>query len=79
MRSAIMDRPMEIPGGTVHQTASFGATVAEPGLFSSSETLIRAADEALYRAKARGRNHVVFCMSSPEVGKEEPDLRTVQS
>jgi diguanylate cyclase (GGDEF)-like protein len=78
MRSAIMDTPIDIPGGTVRQTASFGATVAEPGLFEDSEALIRVADEALYRAKARGRNHVVFRGMNPEVEKEEPDLRTVR-
>jgi two-component system cell cycle response regulator len=77
MRSAIMDTPMEIKGGTVRQTASFGATVAEPGALDSSEALIHAADDALYRAKARGRNHVVFRGMGSEIEKEDPDLRTV--
>jgi two-component system, cell cycle response regulator len=43
-----------MPGGSV--TISAGVAVLQPGL--TQETLVRSADEAVYRAKERGRNLV---------------------
>jgi predicted signal transduction protein with EAL and GGDEF domain len=49
-------------------TASLGVAVF-PDHGSDVETLIRAADAALYQAKAAGRNRVVVCGSeAPAVG-----------
>jgi diguanylate cyclase (GGDEF)-like protein len=58
-RIAIERLSIESSKGPLRVTASFGvsAFVARSGM--TSETLIRSADEALYRAKARGRNCVV--------------------
>jgi diguanylate cyclase (GGDEF)-like protein len=39
-------------------TISLGVATAVPGESSSPETLVAAADEALYRAKRAGRNRV---------------------
>jgi len=44
------------PGGIV--TISLGVATAAPGAATSPETLIAAADEALYRAKRAGKNRV---------------------
>jgi len=49
--------PIPIPGGTVHATVSIGVTLAGPNEPTSS--LVARADEAMYRAKETGRNHVV--------------------
>lgn len=46
------------PFGVV--TASIGVAVLVPGEHDTHETLIRQADQALYRAKANGRNQVVL-------------------
>jgi diguanylate cyclase (GGDEF)-like protein/PAS domain S-box-containing protein len=49
--------PIPIPGGTVQATVSIGVTLAAPNEATSS--LVARADEAMYRAKETGRNHVV--------------------
>ncbi|MCY2931669.1 MAG: diguanylate cyclase [Planctomycetota bacterium] len=56
LRISICCRPLEAHGKTVAVTASFGVAGHE-GL-KSPEALVGAADEALYRSKAAGRNCV---------------------
>jgi diguanylate cyclase (GGDEF)-like protein len=56
IRAAIAARPLAVNGVTVPVTISAGAVMAFDG--SSSDGLIGAADEALYRAKSAGRNRV---------------------
>ena len=48
-------------------TLSCGVSGCEPTAFGDAERLLRQADHALYRAKARGRNRV----ESYEGGEEE--------
>ena len=60
LRSFLAEASVNVPGGEVNLTASFGCTSALPGSMQTSETLIRRADEALYLAKRRGRNRVEF-------------------
>jgi diguanylate cyclase (GGDEF)-like protein len=58
IRAAIERHGVRVPNGVLHVTASIGVA-ATPLHASSGEKLIQAADEALYRAKAGGRNQVV--------------------
>ena len=55
-RSAICDLPIEVPTGSVRVTMSFGVASTASGFGN----LLRAADEALYRAKDAGRNRVAL-------------------
>ncbi len=49
----VLDEPIVMTGGPVYVSASFGVAYAHAG--SNAEDLVRDADAALYRAKARGR------------------------
>lgn len=60
LRSSIGREPMTMTESSVRVTASFGATTAIPGAVYDVEQLIHVADEALYRAKALGRDRAVF-------------------
>ncbi|WP_321477299.1 diguanylate cyclase [uncultured Paludibaculum sp.] len=60
LRLAIEASPFSLSGRNVAITASFGACTMVPTKTSDAETLIRVADDALYEAKRKGRNSVVF-------------------
>ncbi len=63
LRAAICAGPISIASANdvaYMLTASFGVTISSPMSLESPESLVRVADEALYAAKRRGRNRVVF-------------------
>jgi two-component system, cell cycle response regulator len=56
---ALFDRNgLHTSEGIFHVTLSFGVSACDPALDPNEDALIRAADEALYRAKKLGRNRV---------------------
>jgi len=57
IRGMLYDSPMIIEGAELRVTASFGVTVANGG-GGTPDLYVRVADEALYKAKAGGRNQV---------------------
>lgn len=60
LRQCVADQPVETEVGQIAVTLSLGIASVEQGEKETldCETLLRSADEALYAAKARGRNRV---------------------
>ncbi|MFM7420174.1 MAG: GGDEF domain-containing protein, partial [Alphaproteobacteria bacterium] len=56
LRAAIADRPIDLGQAKLPVTVSIGSALS--GLTTEAETLIAAADSAMYRAKGSGRNCV---------------------
>lgn len=57
IRAMLHEHPMMIEGTELRVTASFGVTTSD-GVSGPPDIFVRVADEALYRAKASGRNRV---------------------
>lgn len=56
IRKAIEDKPVNFEGRAISVTASFGVAVSTPRQMRDAQQLVREADDALYQAKANGRN-----------------------
>jgi diguanylate cyclase (GGDEF)-like protein len=67
LRECIARDPMVAPECSIHLTASFGVSTSGVGQRIEATALIRAADEALYRAKEQGRNRVELALEDAEV------------
>ena len=74
MRASLADGAMAINEESRLITCSFGATAWVPGADTNQESLIRLADDALYAAKRKGRNCVVFLPPADSVDgvQQEP-------
>ena len=67
LRLAIAALEVEVPSGPVRLTASVGLATSFPWEGAAAEqALLRRADEALYRAKAAGRDCTIAWSSEPE-------------
>jgi len=64
MRSEIASRPIALDSSEIRVTASFGVAICSDEDPLDLATLLRLADEALYRAKEHGRNRVEFAAPS---------------
>lgn len=60
IRSNLAERSIVAEGTEIRVTASIGLAFSVPGRSRNEMALIMTADEALYQAKADGRNRVVF-------------------
>ncbi|HUI79158.1 MAG TPA: diguanylate cyclase [Bryobacteraceae bacterium] len=58
LRLALATRPFSINGQPISVTCSIGCTFCSTAYPDCADSLIRTSDEALYRAKQQGRNHV---------------------
>ena len=58
IRQLVMNRPIVTERGDVSLTVSLGLACLEPGLNNNLEQILDFADQALYRAKALGRNRI---------------------
>jgi diguanylate cyclase (GGDEF)-like protein len=66
LRSFIAGNEVDTPEGLISVTISLGIAVAGNGRNMNADSLIRAADKALYEAKAKGRNRVeIFSDGEP--------------
>ena len=71
MQKAVFQEPVVLAEGPVNVTISLGVTGYAQGEPDDLQALIRAADGALYRAKAAGRNRVMVAESA-DFGEDPP-------
>jgi len=71
MQKAVFQEPVLLAEGPVNVTISLGVTGYAQGETDELQALIRAADGALYRAKAAGRNRVMVAESA-DFGEDPP-------
>ncbi|WP_430765420.1 GGDEF domain-containing protein [Pseudomonas citronellolis] len=65
LRKLLEDTPLPMKDGLLYLTASFGVASLAEGVSSTYERLYSTADQALYRAKASGRNRVEILDAAP--------------
>nr|WP_301295697.1 GGDEF domain-containing protein [Pseudomonas nitroreducens] len=68
VRRLLEETPLPMKDGLLYLTASFGIACLEAGIPGTYEGLYAAADKALYKAKASGRNRVEVIELGTEMG-----------
>lgn len=68
VRRLLEETPLPMKDGLLYLTASFGIACLEAGIPGTYEGLYAAADKALYKAKASGRNRVEVIALGMEMG-----------
>jgi two-component system cell cycle response regulator len=66
LRAAIAAEPITVSGNELSMSISVGVATSVPGAPFNSESLLHAADGALYRAKHEGRNRICVALSTPD-------------
>jgi len=72
LRSSLAQKPIDLPEGVLPLTCSLGVAVGGLASKDNSDSMLRAADAALYRAKANGRNRIELAASEMVLGKLPP-------
>ena len=70
--SSLDQTPIDLPEGPLPLTCSLGVAVGGLASRDNSDSMLRAADAALYRAKANGRNCIEFAAAGTVLGKLPP-------
>jgi two-component system, cell cycle response regulator len=73
IRSNLAERTVMAEGTGIRVTASIGLAFAPAGRSRNEMALIMTADEALYRAKADGRNRVVFGHRAMQLARRQTE------
>ena len=81
LRRRVLDLALPHPSSAVAPTVtvSAGVACAQPDEGGSAESLVAAADRALYRAKERGRNRVETDLEPAPASREAPEVSAAGS
>jgi diguanylate cyclase (GGDEF)-like protein len=77
IREDLAERRFAAAGQDINLTASVGLAFHPPGWARNEKALIVSADQALYQAKARGRNRVVAAPPAQQIVERKPESSVV--
>jgi len=72
LRSSLDQKTIDLPEGMLPLTCSLGVAVGGLASKDNSDSMLRAAEAALYRAKASGRNRIELAAAEMVMGKLPP-------